>query len=110
MAVATGIINVLRSKLSQLPPCKLIGLELAVGKLSGIEEHSLRFALETLLVDQGHTGVHLRFRDSPAVFKCTACDWQGEMDGFTLACPECNGLDLDIIAGQDVTLKTIEVE
>ena len=110
MAVATGIINVLRSKLSQLSPCRLIALELAVGKLSGIEEHSLRFALDTLLVDQGHTAVHLRFRDSPAVFKCTACDWQGEMDGFTLACPECNGPDLDIIAGQDVILKTIEVE
>ncbi|MCK4851424.1 MAG: hydrogenase maturation nickel metallochaperone HypA [Phycisphaerae bacterium] len=110
MSVATGIINVLDDKLGQLAPCKLIALELAVGKLSGIEEHSLRFALDTLLVGQGHTDVHLRCRQSPAVFKCTACNWQGEMDGFTLACPECNGPDLDIIAGQDVTLETIEVE
>jgi hydrogenase nickel incorporation protein HypA/HybF len=110
MAVATGIINVLRSKLSQLPPCKLIALELTIGKLSGIEEHSLRFALDTLLVDQGHTGVHLRFHDSPAVFKCTACQWQGQLENFTLLCPDCNGPELDIINGQDVILERIEVE
>ena len=110
MAVAAGIINVLRPKLSQLLPCKLIAMELAVGKLSGIEEHSLRFALDTLLVDQGHTGVHLRFRDSPSVFKCAACQWQGQLENFTLLCPDCNGPELDIINGQDVILERIEVE
>ena len=110
MSVATGIINVLRRKLSQLPSCRLIGLELSVGKLSGIEEHSLRFALDTLLVGQGHTDVHLRFRESPAVFKCTGCEWEGQLETFTLLCPDCQASELDIINGQDVILERIEVE
>ena len=110
MSVATGIINVLGDKLSQLAPCKLIALELTVGKLSGIEEQSLRFALDTLLVGQGHSDVHLRFRQSPAVFKCTACNWQGQLETFTLRCPQCNATELDIINGQDVILERIEVE
>ena len=110
MSVATGIINVLSSKLGQLAPCKLIAIELAVGKLSGIEEHSLRFALDTLLTGQGYDDVQLRFHDSPAVFKCTACNWQGRIENFTLLCPRCQTGDLDIINGQDVILERIEVE
>ena len=108
--MATGIVNVLSSTLGQLAPCKLIALELAVGKLSGIEEHSLRFALDTLLVGQGYADVQLRFHDSPAVFKCTACDWQGQIETFTPLCPQCQADDLDIVNGQDVILKRIEIE
>ena len=110
MSVATGIINVLSSKLGQLAPCKLIALELAVGKFSGIEEHSLRFALETLLAGKGYDDVQLRFHDSPAVFKCAACDWQGQIETFTLICSRCQTSDLDIVNGQDVILERIEVE
>lgn len=110
MSVATGIINVLSTKLDQLDPCKLIALELAVGKFSGIEEHSLRFALDTILAGQGYGDVKLRFHDSPAVFKCPACDWQGQIETFTLLCPQCRARDLDIISGQDVILERIEIE
>ncbi len=110
MSVAASILNVLDAQLKQLAPCKLIALELAVGKLSGVDEESLRFALETLLVDQGHTGLHLRFRQSPALFKCTACNWQGQLEIFTLLCPDCNAGELDIIDGQDVILERIEIE
>ncbi len=110
MSVASGIVNVLSSKLGQLAPCKLIALELAVGKLSGIEEHTLRFALDTLLAGQGYADVQLRFHDSPAVFKRPACDWQGQIETFTLLCPHCQDGDLDIINGQDVILERIEVE
>ena len=110
MSVAAGIINILDAQLKQLAPCKLIALELDVGKLSGIEELSLQYALETLLVDQGHTSVHLRFRQSPALFKCAACDWKGQLETFTLLCPDCNAGELDIIDGQDVILERIQIE
>ena len=110
MPVAAGIINVLDAQLKQLAPCKLIAMELAVGKLSSVEELSLQFALDTLLVDQGHTGVHLRFRQSPALFKCAACNWKGQLETFTLLCPDCNAGELNIIDGQDVILERIEIE
>jgi len=110
MSVATGILNVLGAKLSQLPPCKLLALQLTVGKLSGIETQSLRFALDTILAGQGHNNVHLHLRESPAVFKCTACNWHGHLETFTLRCPDCNATELDIIDGQDVILERIEVE
>ncbi len=110
MSVAAGIINVLDAQLKQLAPCKLIAMELAVGKLSGVDDESLKFALETLLVGQGQTGVLLRFRQSPALFKCTACHWQGQLEIFTLLCPDCSAGELDIIDGQDVILERIEIE
>ena len=102
--------KVLSKKLAELAPCKLIALELTVGELSGIDRESLRFALDTLVTEAGYDGVELRFEQGPAVFSCSACSWQGQLDNFSLTCPECSGPDLDIISGQDVSLERIEIE
>ncbi len=110
MAVAGGIINILSQKLAELGDCKLIGMQLAVGKLSGIEEHSLRFALDTLLVGAGFADVELHFHDQPALFKCSGCSWQGQLQSFNMSCPDCEGSDLELVSGQDVILERIEVE
>ena len=110
MSVATGIIKVLSGKLSELGDCKLKALQLSLGELSGIDRDSLSFALDTLLADAGYNGVDIFFELAPATFECSACNWQGRLESLTLACPECAGRDLDIVAGQDVTLERIEVE
>ena len=110
MSVATGIVNVVRSKLTELAPCRLTALQLSLGELSGIDRDSLRFALDTLLADADYNGVEVRFELSLAVFECSACNWQGPLESFALTCPECAGHDLDIIQGQDVSLESIEVE
>ena len=110
MSVATSLMRVLSKKLVELAPCKLTALELTVGELSGIDRESLRFALDTLVTEAGYDGVELRFEPGPAVFACIACNWQGQLDSFTLVCPDCNGAALDIIAGQDVSLERIEIE
>ena len=102
--------KVLRSKLTELAPCKLTALELSLGELSGLDRDSLRFALDILLADAGLNGVEVRFEPAPVVFKCSGCNWQGQLDSFTLACPECNSPDLDIISGQDISLERIEIE
>ena len=75
--MATGIMNVLRSKLAEFVPCRLTALQLSLGELSGIDRDSLRFALDTLLADADHNGVEIRFEFTPATFKCSACSWQG---------------------------------
>ena len=110
MSVASGIMKVLGKKLSEQGPCKLTALELVLGELSGIDRESLRFALDILLDEAGYHGVEVRFEPEPAVFKCSACGWQGRLEAFTLACPECNGRDLGIISGQDISLERIEID
>ena len=110
MAVANGIINALRNKLTELGPCKLIAMELSLGKLSGIDQHSLRFALDTVLTDAGYGKVQMSFHEKPAVFNCSECSWQGQLDDFTICCPHCQGHQLEIVTGKDVILERIEVE
>ena len=110
MSVASGIIKVLGAKLKEQGQCRLLAMVLAVGELSGIEEQSLRFALETLLAEQGFASVELRFEQVPAAFKCSACGWRGRPDKFTAVCPACGKGELEIIAGREVSLERIEIE
>ena len=110
MSVATGIINVLQSKLNDLDPCKLTAMDISIGQLAGIDESSLSFCLDTLLAERGFEPVQVRFESAPALFKCSACTWQGTPEDFTVKCPSCSQGELEIIGGRDVTLERIEVE
>ena len=110
MAVANGIINALRKKLTELGPCKLISMELSLGKLSGIDQHSLSFALDTVLADAGYGKVQMSFHEKPALFNCSACSWQGQLDDFSICCPQCQDSQLELVDGKDVILERIEVE
>ena len=101
--------KVLQKKLAELGPCKLTALEVAVGERSGIGPESLQLALETLLAEQGYTGVEIRFESVLAEFECQACSmWKGREE--TVICPLCGEGTVFIVAGQDVTLERIEVE
>ena len=110
MSVAIGIMKVLKAKLTEEGPCELTAAKLAVGELSGIDRESLKFALDTLLDEEGHKDGELCLEQVPASFKCNGCGWGGQLKDYALVCPECKGGDLDIVSGQDVYLERIEVK
>ena len=110
MFVASGVMKVLDGKLKEQGPCKLLAMDVAVGEFSGIEDESLRLALQTMLDERGHSPVEIRFEKTEALFECYACAWKGREEKFTAICPECGAGAVFIVGGQDVTLESIEVE
>jgi hydrogenase nickel incorporation protein HypA/HybF len=83
-------------------------VELKVGRLRQVVPSSLAFSFE--LVAQGTVaeGAELDLRSVPAVAVCRGCDTETELHAFPFQCAVCSGFDLQIVAGEELEVESIE--
>ena len=85
-------------------------VELVVGRLAGVSVDSIRFAFEMLSPDTRVAGAELHVDEPRAVCVCRDCGARSEIDGLAAECPACASEQFAIEGGQQLLLKTIELE
>ena len=83
----------------------LTRVEVAVGHLRQVVPSALEFAFELLA-----PGVELEIVDVPAAGSCRACGSESRLDGFPLICPACGSADLEVVAGEELRVESLDVE
>jgi hydrogenase nickel incorporation protein HypA/HybF len=84
-------------------------VDLSIGRLSGVNPDSIRFAFEMLAPGTAVEGATLAIREPKAVCVCRACGKETEIDELTANCPNCSSSDISITGGQQLLLESIEV-
>jgi hydrogenase nickel incorporation protein HypA/HybF len=85
-------------------------LDLVIGRLSGVNPDSIRFAFELLSPGTPLDSADLTITEPKAVCHCHACGSRKEIDEFVVQCPVCQDSDILIEGGQELLLQSIEVE
>jgi hydrogenase nickel incorporation protein HypA/HybF len=85
-------------------------VDLRVGHLRQVVPAALEFAFE--LASQGTTleGAELRIEDVPAEGVCRSCGHRTAIADFPLRCDRCGDLDLEIVAGEELQVDSLELE
>jgi hydrogenase nickel incorporation protein HypA/HybF len=85
-------------------------VEVAAGHLRQVVPAALEFAFE--LVAQGTVleGAELVIVPVPAAGRCRACGAESRLDGFPLACVHCGGWDVEVTAGEELRVESLDVE
>lgn len=81
------------------------GLELVVGRLSGVHVDSIRFAFELLSPGTIVEGAELRIAEPSAVVSCRACKSREPIDDLSMLCPNCGSDDIAIEGGRELVLQ-----
>ena len=89
---------------------RVVGLELRIGRLSGVCPDSLRFCWELLAPETPLAGAELSIAVPPAVCSCRDCGRQTELEELAACCPKCGSTNITIEGGQEMLLQTIELE
>ncbi|MDD5482144.1 MAG: hydrogenase maturation nickel metallochaperone HypA [Kiritimatiellae bacterium] len=71
---------------------------------------SLKSAYKILTKNTPAEGSSLLIKTVPVKLKCARCGWRGAAGGLMFACRKCGGVDLEIAAGRELYLESIEVE
>jgi hydrogenase nickel incorporation protein HypA/HybF len=85
-------------------------VELRVGDLRQVVPTALAFAFELLSDGTVLEGAELEIEHVPARGRCRACAVETTMRAFPLQCSACGGLDLEVIAGEELLVDALELE
>ena len=89
---------------------RVTGLDLVIGRLSGVNADSLRFALEMLGPGTVVEAAEVRITEPYANCRCRACGEATEVDELVICCPACGSADVYLEGGADLWLQSIELE
>ena len=85
-------------------------VEVKVGHLRQVVPSALEFAFELVAHGTPLEGAELELREVAAEGRCRGCGRDTVMSGFPLACGRCGGLDMEVIAGEELSVEALEVD
>jgi hydrogenase nickel incorporation protein HypA/HybF len=89
---------------------RITRINLVVGDLSAVIGESVQFYWDMLSEGTTAEGAVLHFDRIKARFLCADCEMEFEPDGRTFYCPHCESEKLELVAGTEFRLESIEVE
>jgi hydrogenase nickel incorporation protein HypA/HybF len=89
---------------------RVTAVELKVGALRQVVPSALEFSFG--LVAQGTVveGAELEIEQVPVAVECRRCGETTRPDGFPLACVACGGVDVAVVAGEELLVEWLELD
>jgi hydrogenase nickel incorporation protein HypA/HybF len=89
---------------------KVHKVELRVGYLRQVVPSALEFAFQLVADGTLLEGAELVIDEVPARGHCRACQTDMTMSGFPLQCTRCGGIDVELVAGEELLVDALELE
>ncbi|MBV9846785.1 MAG: hydrogenase maturation nickel metallochaperone HypA [Kutzneria sp.] len=105
LAITQSIVEAVVDRLGE---ARIASVRLEIGTLSGVVPDSVRFCFD--LVTEGTTlaGARLEIDQPGGRARCRSCAEEFSSDDPIMLCA-CGSADLDVIAGQELTITAVEV-
>lgn len=84
-------------------------IHIVVGQLASIIDDCVAFYWDIISAGTVAQGAQLHFERVPALLRCRTCDTNYALNGLSLACPNCDSADIEICAGEEFYVSSIEV-
>jgi hydrogenase nickel incorporation protein HypA/HybF len=85
-------------------------VEVRVGALRQVVPDALDFAFGLVTNGTALDGAELETTQVAATGRCRACATDSVMEDFPLRCARCGGLEMDVLAGEELQVATLELD
>lgn len=109
LAITESVLRIATEHATAAGARRITDIHLVIGQLSSFVDDSIQFYWDIISSGTLAEGAILHFRRVPAVLECLACETRYPLKGDDLACPECGGTQMKVIAGEEFNLEAIDV-
>ena len=110
LSITQGIFDLVIDEANKAGARKVQKINLVVGEMSGIVDDCVEFYFEILSKDSIAEGAVLSFQKVPIKAHCRDCGREFTLKEFDWACPYCQSDGIEITAGKELFVESIEVE
>ena len=106
-SIAAALVAQLQDVARAQRATRIVELELRCGVMQQIVPECLQLAFEAVSADTLVAGARLKIVEETVVARCRACglEFQAAIDNYL--CTRCQTADVEIMAGRDITLRTV---
>jgi hydrogenase nickel incorporation protein HypA/HybF len=110
LAVTESVLRIATEHATAAGARRITDVHLVIGQLSSFVDDSIQFYWDIISSGTLAEGAVLHFRRVPAELQCLACGNRYQLRGGDLACPQCGGTQMKVLAGEEFNLEAIDVE
>ena len=110
MSLCEGILQVLEDQAESQDFTVVKKVWLEIGALSGVELDAMRFSFDAVMRGSLADRAKLEIIETPGQAWCHRCEATVPVTQRFDQCPECGGYQLEIVAGDEMRIKELEVE
>lgn len=88
---------------------KVERLNLKIGRLASVVEHSLTFCLEIITKDTPLENAQVHIDFIPVTVQCRDCKNEWEVTGPVFKCPHCEDGDVKMLTGREIEITSLEL-
>ena len=110
LSVTQGMLDIVIQKANEAKAGRITIINLVIGEMSGIIDDCVQFYFDFISKDSIASEARLSFTRIPMQVRCRNCGLSFSPDQSVWSCPQCGKWDVEVIAGQEFYIDSIEVE
>ena len=110
LAITQSMFDLVLEQAERAGAKKVRKINLVIGEMTGVVEDCVRFYFDFLSKGTLAEKAALSFVMVPPKARCRGCGKAFELKEFNWTCPYCQGNGMEIIAGKELFVESIEVE
>jgi hydrogenase nickel incorporation protein HypA/HybF len=109
MSLAESVLDVIKDASCDQGFKRVKTVWLEIGQLSCVEAEAMRFCFDSVMKDTLADGAKLEIIRTKGRGRCPACEHEAPIATLYEACPQCGSYGLQVIAGDAMRVKELEV-
>ena len=111
LSIALAVLDIVRTAAAESGLARVSIVRLRVGRASGVQPDSLRFAFDCSKADTPAAAARLEIEEVPVGGHCDACDRDfTNPEPYVLACPLCGATSFRVTSGDELHVLDLEGE
>lgn len=110
LSVTKSILNICKEQAKIGSFKKIKEINLCVGEMTGLVPSCINYYFNIISKDTIAEGAIINIKNIKLRIRCLECKYEGNMDKYDYVCPKCNGINFNILNGNEFYLESIEVD
>lgn len=110
VGITQSIVEIAEKNARQAQAERVLSLTVEIGGLSGVIPDAVEFAFEACAQGTLLEGAQLLIERIPGRARCAECGRETGIDRYTFACPACDAFALEVLQGEELRIKEMEID